>query len=92
MTSCDVTSEIAEDDWERGFMVTSLLELLLVRRMSGAVPAASRGSGEQRRVCFFCHKQEDIQKLSSLDQQTCLCKGKFDTEYVLFTPHAVPVK
>ena len=41
---------------------------------------------------YFCHKQEDVQKLSSLDQQTCLCKGKFDTEYVLFTPHAMPVK
>ena len=25
---------------------------------------------------YFCHKQEDIQKLSSLDQRTCLCKGK----------------
>ena len=41
---------------------------------------------------MFAVKQEDIQKLSSLDQQTCLCKGKFDTEYVLFTPHALPVK
>ena len=25
----------------------------LVRRMSGAEPAARRGSGEQRRVCIF---------------------------------------
>ena len=41
---------------------------------------------------MFAIKQEDIQKLSSLDQQTCLCKGKFDTEYVLFTPHALPIE
>ena len=47
---------------------------------------------ESKVGCDFCHKQEDIQKVSSVDQQTCLCKGKFDTEYVLFTPHALPVK
>ena len=35
--------------------------------------------------CVFCYKQGDIQYLSSLDQQTCLFKGKFDTEYVLST-------
>ena len=35
--------------------------------------------------CVFCYKQGDIQSLSSLDQQTCLFKGKFDTEYVLST-------
>ena len=34
---------------------------------------------ESKRGCDFCHKQEDIQKLSPLDQQTCICKGKFDT-------------
>ena len=34
---------------------------------------------------MFCYKQGDIQSLSSLNQQTCLFKGKFDTEYVLST-------
>ena len=47
---------------------------------------------ESKVGCDFCHKQEDIQKVSSVDQQKCLCKGKFDTEYVLFTPHELPVK
>ena len=66
----------------------------LDRRMSGAEPAASSQQRIRRakESVYFCHKQEDIIKLSSLDQQTCLCKGKFDTEYVLFTPHALPVK
>ena len=35
--------------------------------------------------CVYCYKQGDIQQLSSLDQQPYLCKGKFDTEYVLST-------
>ena len=35
--------------------------------------------------CVFCYKQKDIQQLSSLDLQPCLCNGKFDTEYVLST-------
>ena len=35
--------------------------------------------------CVFCYKQGDIQYLPCLDQQTCLFKGKFDTEYVLST-------
>ena len=61
----------------------------LVRRMSGAEPAEDP---ESKVGCDFCHKQEDIQKVSSVDQQKCLCKGKFDTEYVLFTPHELPVK
>ena len=35
--------------------------------------------------CFVCYEQGNIQELSSLYQQTCLFKGKFDTEYVLST-------
>ena len=65
---------------------TSLLEECLeLSQQPAEDPESNRG-------CDFCHKQEDIQKVSSLDQPTCLCKGKFDTEYVLFTTHALPVK
>ena len=70
----------------RGTLGTSLLEECLELSQQPAEDPESKVG------CDFCNKQEDIQKVSSVDQQTCLCKGKFDTEYVLFTPHALPVK